>query len=503
MSRTITLIGLGPGDPALLTRAAWDALEAAPVIATPTPAHPALAHLPPDKLRPLPDGDTDAAIGSYALPGTPHEHPLSTHLREQAALHGWYIRVIPGVSLIDACCEALAVARHATGFQVIDAATLLDPPPLVEAASSPAWCEIQQIRAYVPPLLPYPLLPTRPALIMLHPEPWVTDASSALREALLQRYPPTHTVRLVRLDPYGQPAQRWDGPLSELHAELRSGGTTALYLAPLPASADRRGLDGLAWVVTRLLGPDGCPWDRKQTHQSLRAGLLEETHEVLEALDAQDMPALAEELGDLLLQVLVHSEMARQAGHFDLGNVLEQISTKLIRRHPHVFGDPAVEDTRAMHHTWEQIKAQELAAKGRQRASILDGIPADLPALAAAQKIVTKAARVGFDWSALHEVWDKVREEVEELAQVLADPQTLSPDERHHLAEELGDLLFTLVNLARWLNLDAESVLREANAKFRRRFTYVEQTALAENRDMRTMNVAELEELWQQAKRSV
>jgi len=312
-------------------------------------------------------------------------------------------------------------------------------------------------------------------------------------------------VQLLWLDRQGQPERVWSGTLAALEVEQTLDGATALYLPPLTVSADRRGLDGLFWVVARLLGPDGCPWDRRQTHQSLRAGLLEEAHEVLEALDSGDMSALTEELGDLLLQVLVHSEMARQAGHFDLGDVLEQISSKLIRRHPHVFGDPAVEGEgmETVLHTWEQIKAQELAAKGRRRNSLLDGIPVDLPALATAQKIVTKAARVGFDWSALHEVWEKVREEVNELEQVLAAPQTLSPSEQAHLAEELGDLLFALVNLARRLELDAESVLREANTKFRRRFTYVEQAAQIQGREMSALTIAELEELWQQAKRKV
>jgi tetrapyrrole methylase family protein / MazG family protein len=501
--KTVTLIGLGPGDPALLTRAAADQLEHAPVVLTPAPDHPALAHLSPSRLHVVPALSRAAVVEQLAtddavicaLSGHPHDHVLVDDLWQAAAMYGWEVRIIPGVSLIDACCAALAISGRSSGLQVVQAATLAHPTPLVAGADSPAWCEVQQIAAYAPPRVPYPLTPTHPALVLLTDEPH-------LRATLLQRYPATHAVQLLWLDRQGQPACVWSGTLTDLEEQILDGAT-ALYLPPLAVSADRRGLDGLAWVVARLLGPDGCPWDRRQTHQSLRAGLLEEAHEVLEALDAGDMPALTEELGDLLLQVLVHSEMARQAGHFDLGDVLEQISSKLIRRHPHVFGDPAVEGIDTVLHTWEQIKAQELAAKGRRRNSLLDGIPVDLPALATAQKIVTKAARVGFDWSALHEVWEKVREEVNELEQVLAAPQTLSSDERAHLAEELGDLLFALVNLARRLELDAESVLREASAKFRRRFTYVEQAAQLQGCEMSAMTIAELEELWQQAKRKV
>jgi len=499
--KTVTLIGLGPGDPALLTRAAADLLEHAPVIFTSAPDHPALAHLPASRLHAVPAlsraavAEQVATNGAVvcALPGHPHDQALVDELRQADAMHDWEVRIIPGVSLVDACCVALAIGGCSSGLQIVQAATLARPVTLVEDAASPAWCEMQQIGTYAPPRMPYPLMPTRPALVMLSGE-------SHLPMTLLQRYPATHAVQLLWLDRQGQPERVWSGTLADLQAEHAMDAATALYLPPLPISIDRRGLDGLSWVVARLLGPDGCPWDRRQTHQSLRAGLLEEAHEVLEALDAGDMPALTEELGDLLLQVLVHSEMARQAGHFDLGDVLEQISSKLIRRHPHVFGDPAVEGMDTVLHTWEQIKAQELAAKGRRRSSVLDGIPVDLPALATAQKLMIKAARVGFDWSALHEVWAKVHEEFAELEQVLADPQTLSPVDRTHLAEELGDLLFTLVNLARRLELDAESVLREASAKFRRRFTHVEQAAQFQGREMSALTMAEMEELWQQAK---
>jgi tetrapyrrole methylase family protein/MazG family protein len=275
-------------------------------------------------------------------------------------------------------------------------------------------------------------------------------------------------------------------------------------LVPVDPLQNRRSFDALLYVTTRLLGPGGCPWDVQQTHQSLRANLLEEAYEVLEALDSGDMDALAEELGDLLFQAFVHSEMARQAGHFDIGDVLEHITSKLIRRHPHVFGDLTVGDSGEVLHNWEQIKAQELARKGRARSSALDGIPAALPALAACQKIGAKAARARFDWPTLEKIWDKLREELAELEHAYHDDQRdSSPQSRAHLAEELGDALYALVQVARWLTIDAESALREANAKFCRRFMLVEQAAQERGQTISDLALDEKIALWQKAKSNV
>ncbi|NTU83818.1 MAG: nucleoside triphosphate pyrophosphohydrolase [Chloroflexales bacterium] len=246
--------------------------------------------------------------------------------------------------------------------------------------------------------------------------------------------------------------------------------------------------------MARLLGPGGCPWDVRQTHQSLRGALLEEAYEALEALDAGDMPALSEELGDILITIFAHSEMARQAGHFDLGDVFAQVVGKLIGRHPHVFGDVTVDGEGQVLRNWEQIKAAELAAKGRSRASALDGVPPGMPALVTAQKLGKKAARAGFNWAELPQVWAKLREELDELDEAAAagDPA--------HAAEELGDALFVLTRLADWLHLDAEMALRDANQKFRRRFTHVESAAAAQGRALKELSLDELLALWGAAK---
>jgi tetrapyrrole methylase family protein/MazG family protein len=384
------------------------------------------------------------------------------------------------------------------GAQLWEAGSLLAaarPAGLPAADATPevrSWAETTGAGAYVPPAAPFPLAPTAPALIYAAPgADWI-----ALAALLATRYPASHPIRLATVDAQGTASTAQDVGLETFPAltALRSP-CCMLYLPALPIASALRGPEGLAWVVARLLGPGGCPWDVRQSHQSLRPALLEEAHEVLEALDAGDMAALSEELGDLLLSVVVHSEMARQAGHFALDDVLEQIAAKLVRRHPHVFGDLAVEGEGAVLANWEQIKAAELAAKGKARESALDGVPPSLPALAAAQKLGKKAARAGFNWREIDHIWMKLREELDELAEAAA------AGDQAHAGEELGDLLFVLTRLADWLGLDAETALREANGKFRRRFTGLVALAAAEGSSLRELTLEQMVPLWNQVKR--
>ncbi len=503
---TITLIGLGPGDPTLLTRMAWEALEYAPVVYTPLVRHAALAQRIPETVCLLPPGDSATQVAVLiahadqhgqavcALPGHPGDHTLFKAVQALQSAD-YTVCVIPGISLIDTICELPGIAQHRSSIQVITADDLLSSA-LPAAGASPAWCEVQQVATYTPPPTPYPLVATRPALIWCDSS--VMSDQTHLQTALLHVYPATHMLQCVQPDNKGT-VQAWSVALSALHT--LTSPVSAIYLPPLQAHTSLRTADGLHWIVARLLGPDGCPWDREQTHRSLRANLLEEVYEVLEALDTEDMPALAEESGDLLVQVFIHSEMARQAGHFNLGDVIEQIGRKLIRRHPHIFGNLTVDGSGQVLHNWEQIKAQELAEKGRTRNSALDGIPVDLPALATAQKLVSKAGRSGFEWRSIQDVWHKLYEELDELVQAAAHSSThQSAEHQANVAEELGDLLFVTVSLARWLHLDAESVLRAANHKFRQRFTLVEAQARQQQRDLHSMTPDELETLWQQAK---
>ena len=260
-----------------------------------------------------------------------------------------------------------------------------------------------------------------------------------------------------------------------------------------------RNFEDLVAVQRRLLAPGGCPWDREQTHESLRTYLIEETYEVLDALDSKDPKKTAEELGDLLLQILFHAELGRLAGTFDLGDVIESIHNKMIRRHPHVFGETEARDAAAVLKNWEQIKAAERRAAGKSDAgktapeSLLDGIPRSMPELMRAHQLTRRAARVGFDWPDSAGVLDKVEEEVREVRETPSSDQD-------RLEDEAGDLLFAAMNVARFLKLDPELALRRANAKFEARFRAMEQEAARTGRKLSDASPAELDALWERAK---
>lgn len=248
--------------------------------------------------------------------------------------------------------------------------------------------------------------------------------------------------------------------------------------------------DTLVNIIARLRAPDGCPWDREQTHASLREALLEECYEVLEALDEGDTRKLGEELGDLIMQVVFHAQMAAEAGKFDIGDVIRSINTKLVQRHPHVFGSLKVKDADEVLSNWDELKKKERGGD----TSILDNVPKQLPALSYSQEIQSRAARLGFDWENIEGIIDKLVEEVREFKQT---------DSQERRALEFGDLLFTLVNLARWLGIDSESALREANRKFYRRFSYMEEVCRKRGVNFAELSFDEQNALWDEAKRKV
>jgi len=266
-------------------------------------------------------------------------------------------------------------------------------------------------------------------------------------------------------------------------------------LVPLPPGSMHHSWDDLIEIMARLRR--SCPWDREQTHASLVRYLIEETHEVVEAIEADDAGELCDELGDLLFQIVFHSQLATETGKFSVADVIDALSNKMVRRHPHVFGDVAVANVEQVWANWEQLKSQETT--GLARTSKLDGIPAALGALQRGQKMQEKAARVGFDWADARDVVQKLAEEMGELAEARANAGTATPEDPH-VREELGDVLFTVVNLARKLGVDAEGAMRDSNRKFDKRFRYMEQFALASGRALTDMSLEELEDLWQQAK---
>jgi tetrapyrrole methylase family protein/MazG family protein len=246
----------------------------------------------------------------------------------------------------------------------------------------------------------------------------------------------------------------------------------------------------LVEIIKRLRAPDGCPWDRQQTHASLRENLLAECYEVLEALDEGDSGKLCDELGDLLMQIVLHARIAAEAGEFDLGDVVKGINTKLIHRHPHIFGSEKVRDAEEVALNWEVLKQEERGPD----TSILESVPRKMPALGYSQEIQHRVARVGFDWEDIDGIIDKLAEEVREYQ------RAGSQEER---AQEYGDLLFTLVNIARRQGVDSEAALREASRKFYRRFTYMEELCRQRGLAFGELSFDEQNALWEEAKRGV
>jgi len=326
-----------------------------------------------------------------------------------------------------------------------------------------------------------PFPPDMPALLTA-----INSRELALqvRKVLLAVYPRVHGVFIVS-----------EGKVKEESlGELGNGDfsdSTCLYL---PSLGEGTSFESFAEIVSHLRAPDGCPWDKKQTHQTLRKHLLEESYETLAAMDENNSADMREEFGDLLLQVVLNAQVASESDTFSMTLVVKDIYDKIVRRHPHVFGDVEVNGVDGVLQNWEKIKEQERKDNrvGEKEKGLLDGLPAALPALTQALEYQDRAARVGFDWPEIDGVLDKVREEIEEIK------QAQNIDE---VAAELGDLFFVLVNLARWRKVDAESALRGTNIKFKKRFAYVEQGAKNQGRNLSDMTLEEMDAFWNEAKK--
>lgn len=246
----------------------------------------------------------------------------------------------------------------------------------------------------------------------------------------------------------------------------------------------------LVKIMERLRGDDGCPWDKEQTPESLKPFLIEEAYEVIEALDEKDSAKLKEELGDLLYQILFHAQIAKEKGEFDINGILDASIEKMTRRHPHVFGDKKARDSKEVLVHWEETKKKEK----RNRKSVLEGVPKELPALLRAHQLQSRAARVGFDWKKIDQVFDKVEEEISEFKEAYRNK------ERERMEDELGDIFFSLVNVARFLEVNPEDALRSAIGRFITRFSYIEEVAAAEGRSLSSLTIDEMERLWNKAK---
>ena len=486
MTPAITLLGLGPGDPKLLTREAQQVLENIPEIYLRTIQHPTVAGFPhflqihsfDDLYDQLPTFEALYAhiieqvlqLGRrpegvvYAVPGHPFvAEATCPEIARRAHLEGLQVRIVEGLSFIEPTLTALEI----------------DPLPHLAILDA-----LELATAHVPP---FP--PDAPALIaQLHSR----QIANEVKLTLMEIYPDEHVVKLVHAA--GTAAQQVEVlPLHAIDQSQAIGLLTSLYLPPLEKGTS---FEAFQEIIAHLRAPNGCPWDREQTHQTLRTNLLEETYEALEALDTDDPAKMREEFGDLLLQLTLHAQIANEYGEFNFAQVIKQIYDKIIRRHPHVFGDWKVTGVENVLQNWEKIKAEERLEEQHEnhglRKGLLDGVTKAMPAISQAEEIQRRAARVGFDWPDTHGVVEKINEECHEL---------INAQDLGSRADELGDLLFAVVNLARHYEIDAESALRETNTRFRQRFAHIEQEAQKQGKTLSELSLDEMERFWQEAKK--
>lgn len=478
----ITIVGLGPGDVNLLTLEAWRVLESIPEIYVRTRQHPVVNAFPAsldvysfdnlyekaetfeavytaiiDKILEL--GRRPAGV-VYAVPGHPFvAEATSPEIVHRAHQEGIPVRIIEGISFLEPTFTALGI-DPLPGTFVVDA---------MELAS-----------AHMPP---FP--PDTPAIVA---QIYSKEIASEVKLTLMEVYPDKHPVQLVHAA--GTPETVVEAlSLYEVDRSENIGLLTTLYLPPLGTGTS---FEDFQEIIAHLRAPDGCPWDKEQTHKSLRPHLLEETYEVLNAIDQGDPAAMSEEFGDLLLQIVLHAQIASEDGEYRMADVIQGIYDKIVRRHPHVFSDVQIKDAQGVIQNWERLKANERNEKGNSEASLLESVPVALPALVQAQTYQERAARIGFDWKEIQGVYDKLEEELEEVRSAQDDQAR---------ASEVGDLLFAVVNLSRWFGVDAESALRESSLRFRQRFGHIEKAAREEGRTISDMTLDEMESYWQAAKK--
>lgn len=402
----------------------------------------------------------ECQIVAYAVPG----HPLIAEnsvrcVLELAHARSIPVRVVPSRSFLEPVLEALEY-EMSHGLQLIDASS------------------IHRVRP-------------NPEVAQIYYQVETPDVAQRVQSELLRYYPSDFEVALVHSAGVEGGTEVKTLPLNQIPLQGYDPLTT-LFVPP--ASQRQRhytGFEGLKEVVAALRGPEGCPWDKEQTHQSLKPYLIEEAYEVLDALDHGDMQTLKEELGDLLLQVLMHSLLAQEAGHFTIDDVVEALLQKLIARHPHVFGDVEAHDADTVLRNWDKIKRAE---KGH--VSIVEGVPRAMPALLRALEVSKRVARVGFEWKSVFDVLEKLHEEEQELC------QALQQNHPQRIDSEIGDLLFTVVNIARHTKINPEESLRQMVDRFIERFRWMEAQAHAQQRSLESLSPEEWEALWQQAKQA-
>lgn len=314
--------------------------------------------------------------------------------------------------------------------------------------------------------------------------------ASEVKLTLLEDLPPDYQVTVV--EAAGSEMEKLTIiPLEQLDHSLEINNLTSVYIPPAPKYILNHTFSRLREIIATLRAPGGCPWDRKQTHETLREYAIEEVYELIEAIDEQDDEGIVEELGDVLLQVMLHSQVGEDDGYFMIDDVIRTVADKMIHRHPHVFANTRVDSVDDVYKNWDALKQEE---KGTQRKLILDGVPKGLPSLAKAFKLQKKAAKVGFDWTDVNEIWEKLEEEIEEVN------EAINMGNKDEIEKELGDVLFVLANISRYYKVNPEIALNRTNQKFTSRFSYIEQQLQKQGKDMEETTLEEVDHYWNQAK---
>lgn len=395
----------------------------------------------------------------YAVPGSPLVAEKTVQLlRKRAAKSGVDLTILPAMSFLEVLYVRL-------GIDPICGLTILDSDDIAE-------------------------LPCDNTTALVITQVYDRAVASDVKLALMEQYDDEQPIMFVRNLGLDDEEVR-EIPLYELDRQPNIDHLTSVYVPRKESREQRFDMTPLTEVMETLRSPGGCPWDIEQTHESLRRYMIEEVYEVIEAIENEDAPLLCEELGDLLLQIVFHARVAEECGQFSMQDVIDGVTEKMIRRHPHVFGDISVSDAGEVLVNWDAIKAQE---KAGQRKGALDGVSPGLPALMAAFKLQKKASKVGFDWDEIKDVWEKVREELGELAEASAEK------DKAKIEEEFGDVLFSLVNLSRFLHIEPETSLTAANHKFRRRFTFIEEKMEKQGKCWQDMTLDDMNTLWERAK---
>ncbi len=489
MTRRIDVVGLGPGPARFLTLETRDLLMAGNPVYLRTAVHPTVPELQAW-------GCTFTSFDSFYEQAANFDslyQRIVGQLWSEVAAQGQIVYAVPGHPLVaESTVQQLLAAAEQQGVEVVLHTAVSCVDVVLEAVGVDPSNGLVILDALG--LEPNQLDFRKPQLIT---QIYSLPVASEVKLTLLERLDPETEIVLVRAA--GCEDQQVETlPLEDLDRVDWIDHLTTLYL-PVGGPETLAPLEYLRWVVARLRDPEGgCPWDLKQTPQSLRKYVLEEAYEVVDAIEQEDPDAICEELGDLLLQVYLQSQVAQDEGDFELDEVALGIAEKLIYRHPHVFGQgPELETPEEVKQQWEELKAQEKAAKAldSEAVSVLSDLPAALPSLSLAEKIGKKVAHVGFDWPERQGVLDKIAEEYAELL------EACEQDEPEAIFHELGDVMFTLVNLARWYKLDPEDALRQTNARFRRRFQAMEQEL--DGRSLKDLSLKEWDQLWNRAKEQV